>query len=240
MNLAQTLTPNKDSRQLYFLRSNGLQIEILRDDKHIWLLVNEVVQSAIELKPPYRPILPHCLVMLLPLIHLREPRSILELGGGGLSFQRYLAHAHPGIAFTSVECNQDIIAAVQSNFPQSESLKVAHSDAFEYLRRCVKQQETFDWLIVDLFQGAQSPLENETEAYLPQLFDAVESEGWLILNCLNPDKAWLQSLCRMIEELVGAPPYLFAVPQMQNHIVFVHNGPGAQFPEQVVQFNLYV
>ncbi len=239
MNLAQTLTPNKDCCQLYFLRSNNTKIEIVSNDKHIWLLLDDVVQTAIERCPPYRPILPHCLIMLLPLLHHKEPDTVLELGGGGQSFQRYLKQTHPTISFTSIELNPDVNRAVKANFPASDNLNVIQGDAFDYLQHYISQGRTFDWLIVDLFIGAHSPIEAAEARHFNHMFRCIKHQGWLLLNCLKPDLKWLRKICQQLENIFNAQPYLFAVPQMQNHVILIPKGGKECLPNEIAQHSLY-
>jgi len=238
MNLAQILQTDKHCQQVYFSQRADTRIEVIKSKKHMWLTINHVVQSAIELSPPYRPALPHCMVMLLPLIHDRVPEQVLELGGGAQSIQRYLTHSQPNVQFTSVESNPDVIKLTREVFPSGADLNIVETDAFEYVHQCAKQNQTFDWIIVDLFHGADSSINAGHISFFDKVHQCLNNDGWLILNCLYPEHEKRDKLVNQVAQTFSHSPYMFAVPQMQNHILLINKQETFHFPEEIEQHNL--
>ena len=244
MNLAQTLTPDGNTQQLYLHNTDTGRMEILQNDSHVWLLLDGVVQSAIERTPPYRPILPHSLVMLLPLIHDKVPKRVLELGGGGLSCQRYLRHTQPSIEFTSVEANNTVIQAVTQYFPASEQLNVVHGDGFDAIAKQAASGQTVDWIMLDLSHDAELPLDDEHPALLNHIVQALAWDGWLIVNCMVQTEEARLALCATLTRVFSVRPHLFAVPDMLNHIILVQKTPKEsnqfRFVQDLERHNLYI
>lgn len=241
MKLAQTLSPENSDQILFFQKNNNRTLVIHKNKTLIWLTVDDIIQSAIQHTPPYRPVLPHCYVMLLPLLYDEKPKNVLELGAGGLSLQRYINQAHPDIMMTSVENDKQIIDTVREYFPDSQNLIVIQQDAYSYIDNMSENGTKFDWLIIDLFYGADSPIHNESELFFKKVCGLISEGGWLIVNILTKDKTKLDELNRVIKKATNATVYLFAVPEMQNHIFLIKLGKHHfTFPTDVEKENLSI
>ena len=191
MKLAQTLSPENSKQILYMNKQDGESIVVYENDELIWLTYDDILQSAIYKEAPYRSVLPHSYVMMLPLLHDNEPEVILELGAGALSTQRYLKSAYPDIKMRSVEYNEKIIEVSKQYFPAYEQLDVLHADAFTYVDELIEDKAKVDWLMVDLFYGVDSPIHDAPKAFIDKLVQLVNKDGWLILNVLTKDKSKL-------------------------------------------------
>lgn len=238
MKLAQTLSPENSKQILYMNKHENKNIVVYENDELIWLTYDSILQSAIYKTPPYRSVLPHTYIMLLPLLHDQEPASILELGAGALSTQRYLKAAYPDIQIQSVEYNRQIIDICRDYFPLFEQLNIVHADAFNYVDQLLQDQQSFDWLMVDLFYGVESPIHQNPKAFFRKLAKLVNNEGWLIINVLTKEPEALSGLTKSLAEITKGKVHLFAVPEMQNHIFLVKLSHDFNFPAEIEQHNL--
>jgi spermidine synthase len=237
MNLAQTLSPDKQAKLVYMDSSLNDRITIYQNENYTWLLVRDVIQSAIENQRPYRPILHHCFVMLLPMLHHKTPNSILELGGGGLAIQRYLSYAYPSIKVTSIEGSQKIIDVVDEYFPAIDQPSVIKQDAFSFIDTAHQNQAHYDWIISDLFQGDESPILIKNQRLFKQLYDLINPNGWLIVNCLIDNDEDVMLLGDYLKQAFNNKHYIFAVPNMQNHILMLNKIEDFSFPEDIELWN---
>ena len=240
MKLAQTLSAENSKQVLYLHKDQEKTIVVHKNDELMWLTYNDVIQSAITTTPPYRSVLPHNYVMLLPLLYDREPKSILELGAGALSTQRYLKLTHPNIQMLSVESDEEILKACKQCFPLSYDLSVEHTDAYLYVSELQANQQKYDWLMVDLFHGADSPVHESPFNFLQSLLSIVNENGWLILNILTKEQAKLKKLGLTLKQLNAGKLYIYAVPEMQNHIFLVSKNQQFCFPQEIEQQNLAI
>lgn len=238
MKLAQTLSPENSKQILYLNKQDNDSIVVYENDEMIWLTFNDVLQSAIYKEAPYRSALPHSYVMLLPLLHDKEPAKVLELGAGALSMQRYLKAAYPSIEMISVEYNEKIIELSKDYFPVFDQLEVKHADAFKYIDQLIEENNEYDWVMVDLFYGVDSPMHEAPKTFIKKLTNLVCQNGWLIVNILTKDKLKLEELTRIFSESVAGKTYLYSVPEMQNHIFLIKFNPDFAFPLEVEQHNL--
>lgn len=238
MDLEQALTPNKDSKQLHLLQSESGRLQVFKNDLYTWFSIDDVLQSAIENTPPYRPILPHCMVMLLPLLHDKTPTSILELGGGAQAMQRFLRHSFDNITFTSVELNPDIVNIARQYFPSELPLNIITDEAEHFLDKCIISHKHYDWLMVDLFIGDQSPVHTISVSLMNKFKQVIENDGWLIINCLSKESKILKHITSIIVEVFESMPVVLPVPQLQNHIFLLKKGSVHHFPSEVSDFDL--
>lgn len=238
MKLAQTLSPQNSKQILYMNKQDNELIIVYENDELIWLTYDDILQSAIYKEAPYRSVLPHSYIMMLPLLHDSEPKTILELGAGALSAQRYLKAAYPAIEMLSVEYNEKIINVCEQYFPAFEQLNVLHADAFAYVDQLIDTDEKFDWLMVDLFYGVESPMHDAPKAFIEKLASLVNPDGWLIVNVLTKEQDQLAKLNQIFKALGLGKVYLYAVPEMQNHIFLIKFNDDFAFPVQIEQHNL--
>ena len=237
MNLAQTIYPDEEAKLVYMSDCSSQRITIYKNEKHTWLLVSDVVQSAIENTLPYRPIVPYSFVMLLPLLHHKTPDTILELGGGGLSIQRYLSYAYPSIKMTSIDDNGDILKAVDEFFPPISNPTVIQKDAFRYINSALESGGKFDWILSDLFDGEQSPVLAKRQILYKQLFEMINPNGWLIINCLTDSDEEIEQLGKSLKLIFNNKYYVFAVPNVMNKIVMINKIKDFDFPLEIETYN---
>ena len=243
MDLWQTLFSIEDTQQLYLLNKPETKLEVTKNKFFYRLEINDVIQSAFAISAPYRPALPHCAVMLLPLLHDKVPTSVLELGGGGQAMQRYFRLAHPNVEFTSVEHDIDVYEANKC-LPEFDLLDIKLTDAFEYVEQRVSKKASYHWIIVDLFHGKDTPDNAYNPAFFEQLQHLVSSGGWLIINCLNDVPQELQKLHQLTSSHLFEKVKAFGVPGQKNHIFLAQkkqaiSGTACYFGEDIEQHNLF-
>jgi spermidine synthase len=175
--------------------------------------------------------------MLLPMLHHKTPDFILELGGGGLSIQRYLSYAYPSINITSIEGSQKILDLVDEYFPVINQPSVIKQDAFSFIDSVQQNQTRYDWILSDLFQGDESPILIKNQRLFKQLYDLINPNGWLIINCLIDNDEEVMLLGDYLKQAFNNKHYIFAVPNMKNHILMVNKIEDFSFPEDIELWN---
>lgn len=237
MNLAQTLSFDGPAQLIYMSKGAGERITIYKNQNHTWLLVNDVLQSAVENQAPYRPAISYFWVMLLPLLHHKVPSSVLELGGGGLSIQRYLSHAYPSISVKSIEKCSETIAAVDNYFPRILNPSIIHQDAFSWVDKAVLNQQQFDWILTDLYMADHALITSNNMSVLNQLHSLVAKGGWLVMNCLTDDVNELHLMGLRLSEVFNNKHYIFAAQQTENHIIMINKLDSFNFPKEIEAHN---
>ena len=237
MQTAQMLLPDTEKHLVYFQAIGDDQITIYESEELIWLEINGIVQSANEKAFPFRPSLPHCYLILLPLLIDKTPQHVLELGGGGLTLQRYINASHPNVDFTTVEINQTLVDIVNRYFPQSRPYQVEIDDAKTVISQIETQQ--FDWIIFDVFEGAEIPDGISLTASLSKMWRAVSDQGWLVLNSLEQDKNKMSMMLNALHQLSGKEPLVLKAQNYLNHVILMPKNNDFVYPEELQKENQF-
>ena len=224
---------------LFSYKRKGNTTIVYNNREMTWIEVNGVVQSAISNEAPFRPLLPHYFIMLLPLIHDTKPNTILELGAGALALQRYLKITQPDIDIKSVEYDSTIIKACTQTFPKFEGQQIIQQDAYSYIEKAVKKKALYDWVIVDLFDGKHSSFIDNMKKFTNQIKLVLNHNGWLIINTLQLNHQQLDVVSNNLKSKFNVKVFIFAVPKTLNHIVMIKNTKkNFIFPQEIEQHNL--
>ncbi len=128
-------------------RPDGPRVRVAEDEGQRALLVDGVVQSvAVEgpvFGPGYWP-------SMLPTV---RPRRALILGLGGGTIAHLLVRRFGPVPMVGVDADAEVLAVAQVEFDLTlPSLVIVEGDALQYVTACA---ETFDYVCVDLYRGAE-------------------------------------------------------------------------------------
>jgi spermidine synthase len=138
-----------ESNLLFSCEINGESIEVREWQQFRWLhLSDNSVQSLIHLDAIEQVALPNIQALLATLLFCPRPKSLLNLGLGGASLERYLVANRPGLKIQSVESNELVIKIAQDYFYLPKTIDVVHDAAEKYISNC---HDTFDIILCDIF-----------------------------------------------------------------------------------------
>ena len=148
----------------------GGTVELLNDAERpgTWtLLIDGILQSEVDLGDPWHLEIEY----MRRLGHLADlaapagmPLQVLHLGGGALTLARYVEATRPGSRQLAVESNATVAALINRRLPVTRpgrerpgtgAIDVQVADARAALERL--PAGSFDLLVVDVFDGAQTP-----------------------------------------------------------------------------------
>jgi spermidine synthase len=175
------LSPN-DGRVLFSRETDGVLVEVHELDNLRWLYFGgDAFQSVMDLERPEIPVLPYTVAMLGALLFQHEPASVLNLGMGGGSFERFFTANYPNASVVSVEASETVIGLSQYFFHVPDGGTVVQSSIDEYMRGC---SAVFDLIFCDAsdFHG-HPPCLSDTRFY-SEVFGALKAGGVFVLNLL--------------------------------------------------------
>jgi len=157
-----------------------------RDRPGAWTLVlDEYPQSYVDLGDPGHLEFEYvrrlaCVVDLLA--PLRDPITVMHLGGGGLTLPRYVVATRPRSMQRVVERDAALIDFVRRELPlpRNADLRVRAYDA----RRAVEQTPAgrFDLLVTDVYSGARVPGAFGTVEFLTEAARILHPDGVYAVN----------------------------------------------------------
>jgi len=148
----------------------------------------DAIQAMLALEDQVHPIIPYQINMLVVLLLNPDPASLLNLGLGGGSFERFFSAFMPGLPLTSVELNSDVIQLQRDYFPIPGSASVIQSDAGSYLTGCA---ESYDVILCDIFEQADIPSSLGQDSFYADAFRLLTTNGVLAINLLPQTEAEL-------------------------------------------------
>lgn len=150
MQLAKHVAQGK----LTYLNQDNETISVCENEHYRWLAFTcnnneQIIQSVMLKRKPWKLTLPHQTALMLPLLFFK-PNSVVELGLGGGNIQRFLNNVSTDIKLHSIEHNTVVIDCFNQYFnPQNNQVNVVYSDSKEWLQR---NNTNFDWYVCDIYQ----------------------------------------------------------------------------------------
>jgi len=139
------------------------------------------IQAMLALQDPSRPIIPYQLNMLMALLFNPAPASLLNLGLGGGSFERFFTAYMPELSLTSVESDTAVIGLQQEYFPIPDPVPVIECDAATFLAGTNK---VFDLVLCDIFARTGPPVCLSQEVFYANIYRHLSAQGVLVINLL--------------------------------------------------------
>ncbi len=207
-----------DENQLLALRCHdGERLAVWQNSRYRWLECNGVLQSAIELRYPERPLLPHqhellCAAQAGGL----QIKRVLELGLGAGTNLRYLHHHHPLDHYQIIERNPEVIRLFHDHFAIAGRYRLLEADAAVQLPL---QASDYDLLIVDIGTSLGLPALLQGAGFWPQAMARLRAGGRLVVNLLPADDHELQQLVGRFRQETGITPKLVELAEYANVIL---------------------
>ncbi|CCQ10204.1 Spermidine synthase-like protein [Pseudoalteromonas luteoviolacea B = ATCC 29581] len=200
---------------LYWHKHGKISVQVRQDRNLRWLLINDTLQSVIEIDHPEHLLFPHLHILAKHWQQQKTPKAILELGLGAGAIRDYL-HAHyPDCAVTSIDNNPDIIHCYKRYFGGDPLSALECADVFDVLER----KQHFDWIILDLFSDLDAPVFLFKHKFYHLLRAALNRGGVLYINFLAEHDSQLKQLTHLLITNFGKKPSITAIDGYANHII---------------------
>ncbi len=178
------------------------------------------VQSLVSVDSPATLLLPNHVAMLFSLLLIDDVDSILSLGMGGGSFERFLCKQYPSSTIVSVEPNKDIIRLAREFFGIPASVQIDYSNAEDFV---CKTDQRFDLVLCDIFERENHPACLTNKSFYQDIKSKLRLGGVLAMNTTPAsDEAMLDILQSLRESF--SIVYLAAIQMRGNVIVVAKNG----------------
>lgn len=177
------------------------------------------LQSAIDTQAPHRLCLRNLEQLMTVLLFIPEPRNILVLGTAAGSLLHYLRHHLAEARLTAVDIDAELISRLlqlQVLPPAGDKLEYVVADAAEFIADC---NQSFDLVLVDLFNGARSPawlLRHESSVALREI---CSDRGGLSYNLLLPSDHDFERCYADLRRVHGGLALSLPVQGFENRIV---------------------
>ncbi len=145
---------------------------------------DNLLQSVINLKAPHRLMLKNLEYLMAVLLFIPRPERILMLGTAAGSLLHFLRHYYPEAAVTAVDIDVEFIEHLLERGvlpPAQDGLRYIYDDAAHFIAHC---DQNYDLILIDVFNGAQSPGWLLEKHATDNLFRLLTKRGALAYNLL--------------------------------------------------------
>jgi len=152
------------------------RLELRSHDKALQSVINLENRHCLELK--------NLEFLMSVLLFIPAPRRILMLGTAAGSLLHFLRHHYPLADITAVDIDAELIERLleMEILPTAGAgLDYVNADAAEFIAQC---EQSYDLVLVDVFNGAQSPAWLLDKTTVKRLHQLVTDQGALACNLL--------------------------------------------------------
>ncbi len=224
MNTVERLYDLEDSEtdSLFAAKVGEQTIEVKEYENLRWLTIDgEAIQSIVDIEAPSALMNPVTQIMLSICYFSKKLDSILNLGMGGGSIERFFNSNLPTTTLTSVESEEVIIYVAHEYFFIPNSSIVHCIDANEFIN---KSSNEFDLILCDMFVEEFHPEFLYTEAFYSNIQNNLSKEGILSINLIPEDESDLLEILLPLRKYF-THTYLYELDEHYNIILFASNQP---------------
>ncbi|WP_440056259.1 spermidine synthase [Pseudoalteromonas sp. T1lg65] len=202
---------------LYWHKQGRSSIQVRQEKSLRWLLINDTLQSVVELNHPEHLLFPHLQVFARLWQQLPAPQNVLELGLGAGAIRDYLNTTYPDCKITTIDNNPEVIRCYKKYFGGDPLCDVSCADVLGALQ----QNKRYDWIILDLFSGIDAPMFLFQHQFYRLIRAALNENGRLYINFLAEHESQVRQLQHLLITNFGMKPLIETVPDYSNMIIEV-------------------
>jgi len=217
MQLAKHVAQGK----LTYLSQDTQALSVSENEHYSWLAFacsngEQVIQSVMLKRKPWKLTLPHQTALMLPLLFFK-PSSIVELGLGGGNIQRFVKNLSSEITMHSIEHNSAVIDCFNKYFnPAGNQVHVIYNDSKQWLKH---NDVNYDWYICDIYQQEIASY-NSTVSQLESLTAHIKPNTCLSMNIPDANDNEVNLLLTILQQVsVHHEIIYFHVPNYLNIII---------------------
>ncbi len=181
---------------------------------------DNALQSVINLENRHSLGLKNLEYLMSVLLFIPPPREVLMLGTAAGSLLHFLHHYFPETKVTTVDIDADLIGQLlqMEVLPAANAkLDYIHADAKEFIAQC---GQSFDLVLVDIFDGAQSPAWLLEKSIINQLHGLISDQGALACNLLIDSDFDFGNFYRDLRQVFRERTLSLPVAGLENRITF--------------------
>jgi spermidine synthase len=217
-----------DRRENCKIKTRYNSIHLVYDRHRLELRSHDkALQSVVNLEAPQTLELVNLEYLMSVLLFIAAPRRILMLGTAAGSLLHFLHHHYPQSTITALDIDAELMKQLHDRdiLPAAnDRLTYVYEDAARFIER---SDDRYDLVLVDVFNGAQSPPWLLKKSVIQQLFDMTSSGGALAYNLLIDSDHDFGLFYRDLKQRFDGKALCLPVTDLENKVVYAIREPAA-------------
>ncbi len=144
-------------------------------------------QSCYLKSQPQQLVFNYTKLLMASLLLNPEPKRILIIGLGGGTMSNTLAQLYPNSHIDNVEIDPAVIKVAREYFGffENENVKTYNQDGRIFIKRALLKKQSYDWVILDAFNGDYIPEHLLTKEFLQEAKTLLSDNGMLSSNTFS-------------------------------------------------------
>ncbi|MCP4470244.1 MAG: hypothetical protein GY815_06100 [Gammaproteobacteria bacterium] len=180
---------------------------------------DRALQSVINLENRHCLELENLKYLMSVLLFMPVPQRVLMLGTAAGSLLHFLRHHYPQTEITAVDIDAELIERLleMNILPAAATgLDYVHADASEFIAHC---EQSYDLVLVDVFNGAQSPAWLLAKVIINRLYELVSDQGALACNLLIDSDHDFKRFYRDFRQVFAQRALCLPVAGLENRVI---------------------
>jgi len=181
---------------------------------------DDALQSVIDLQYPHHLALKNLEHLMAVLLFIPQPERILMLGTAAGSLLHFLRYYYPDAAITAVDIDVEFIEQLLEMEilpPAQTGLSYVYDDAAHFIEHC---DQNYDLILIDVFNGAQSPAWLLDKYATNNLFHLLTERGALAYNLLIDSEYDFKRFYRDLRLVFDQQTLCLPVQGLENTIAY--------------------
>ena len=189
-------------------------------------------QACINLKKPNKLVFEYTQSILAGLAYNPSPKNILIIGLGGGILPQAFEKVLPNAIITSVEIDPAVVSIAKKyfNYKENDRVKTSTQDGRVFVKRALRKKQTYDWIILDAFNGDYIPEHLLTIEFLQEIKSLLSNNGLLSANTFSSSE--LYNYESVTYQAVFNQLQILHSPTKGNRIIFACNCKNFQKPSE--------
>jgi spermidine synthase len=144
-------------------------------------------QSCFLKSQPEQLVFNYTKLLMASLLFNPQPKRILIVGLGGGTMSNTLAQLYPESKIDNIEIDPAVITVARDyfDFLESDKIKTYTQDGRIFIKRALLKKKTYDWIILDAFNGDYIPEHLMTKEFLQEAKALLNEGGILSSNTFS-------------------------------------------------------
>ena len=144
-------------------------------------------QSCYLKSQPQKLVFNYTKLLMASLLINPEPKRILIIGLGGGTMSNSLAQLLPESHIDNVEIDEAVVKVARKyfGFLESDKIKTYQQDGRIFIKRALLKKQSYDWIILDAFNGDYIPEHLLTQEFLQETKQLLSEQGMLSSNTFS-------------------------------------------------------